>query len=128
MPVEEAVDHFRVAGVQLQGHPVFDKAGDVVVQEDAGLDHFVRGLVICMRDKSLRPTAKRWEGALLGPLPSVRAARFQCQVLALGSSNCANDVIGEGCFIYSIFIIITFNPHLRTCLLMRERKHVRTEH
>ena len=75
MLVGEAIDHFRVAGVHFQSHPVFDKAGDVGVQKNAGLDHFVRRFVICTQESSFRTMAKKWGwGRCWAPQPSVPAA------------------------------------------------------
>lgn len=42
----EPVDHLWASRVHFQNHLVFDKAGQVGMQEDAGLDHFLRKFVI----------------------------------------------------------------------------------
>lgn len=58
MLVDEAVHHLRVSGVHFQDHAVPVEAGDVGVQEDAGLDHFVRGFIVYTQDSSFKPTAQ----------------------------------------------------------------------
>jgi hypothetical protein len=55
----EPIDHFRVPGIHFQNHPVFDKAGKVGVQKNAGQHYFFSRLVIytqttCLRE-SLQP-------------------------------------------------------------------------
>lgn len=66
----ESIHQFRVSALHFQNHPVFDKADDVGMQKNAGLDNcFSRFIIYTGKDNSLREMAKKWAGSLLGSYP-----------------------------------------------------------
>ena len=42
----ESIHQFRVSALHFENHPIFDKAGNVGMQKNAGLDNFFSRFII----------------------------------------------------------------------------------
>lgn len=71
---KKSIDHFRVSGVHVQNHLVFDKAGDVGMQKKAGLDHFFGRFIIYTQRRCIQANGKEMGCVPAGSLRPVHAS------------------------------------------------------